>query len=551
MRVFHQKSAERGKEYYAASDYYDGGPDQLKGQWFGIGAELLGLNGDIDKTHFDRMVDNLHPFENKLLTQRYRKDRRVLTDITFSAPKSVSILFGVTEDYAIADAVRESALETFGDLEHDVQTRVNHSRGKLTYEPTHNLVGGLWLHLTGRPEDHPELGSHPDMQLHCHGAILNATNVDDDRWTAIDLSNVVRDSGYYDALFMSRLATKIKDLGYDVERSQYNFEVAGISREMIEKFSRRTAKINELVKSGVAEKIAQHENISIKDAKDKLGAFSRKEKNSEYSIQELPKIWRQRLSDPESHQIEKVVRGDPPTKKNIQTASQAVDYAAEHNFERRSVIRERHLLRDALLNGIGDVSAESIHKEVGGRYWISEGQGASSLITTREILKEEQALLSFARKGRGSMKPLASEHTIEREWLSDEQKHAVKGLLKSTDRVQILRGVAGAGKTTLMSEAIEGIEKASTAVSVLAPTAEAAYDVLSEQEGFSAHTLAAFLLDKNVQAEARGGVIWVDEAGQAGCRTSTSSPRSQRNWMPESYLVVINGNTNLLLVDRH
>ena len=519
MRVFHQKSASEAKKYYSASDYYENGPEQLKGVWFGKGAELLGLDGFVDQTHFDRLADNLHPFENKRLTQRNHAQRRVLTDVTFSCPKSVSVFYGITEDSRIADAVQQAALETLSDLELDAQTRVNHKRGHLTYKPTKNIVGAAWLHLTGRPEDDPVYGVHPDMQLHVHGAVLNCTfDSGKNRWTAVDLSNAVRDSGYYEALFQSRLATKMKNLGFAVERSEHNFEVVGIGRETIEKFSRRSSEINKLVAAGVAHKIAATEKISIDEAKGQLGQRSRKSKASDYEVYELPEIWRGRLTDEETKQIEEISRGNIKIAKPKVTKKTAVDFATKHRFEKESVTRERHLLRDALMQGMGDVSAEEIQYELASRKWIREGEGADALLSTYEVLKEEQALLKFVRNGRGSVKPLAPDHKIQRDWLSDEQQQAVNGLLSSTERVQILSGAAGVGKTSLMQEAIEGIEQAGASVTVLAPTAEAAHDVLRAKEGFDAHTLASFLVDERTQESVRDGVIWVDEAGLAGTR---------------------------------
>ena len=219
--------------------------------------DALALKGLLIKKAFDRLCDNLHPFENKRLTQRNHADRRVLSDITFSAPKSVSILWAVKQDSRILEAVEQAAKQTFTDLEQDVLTRVNQRRGQLTTRPTGNLIGASWLHLTSRPVDEPEFGSHPDPQLHVHGAIINATDAGGGRWTAIDLSDVVRDSGYYEALFQSRLASNIQQLGYGVRRSEHNFEIADVSRNTIEKFSRRSTAIDQLVDKGVADKIAE------------------------------------------------------------------------------------------------------------------------------------------------------------------------------------------------------------------------------------------------------------------------------------------------------
>ena len=138
------------------------------------------------------------------------------------------------------------------------------------------------------------------------------------------------------------------------------------------------------------------------------------------------------------------------------------------------------------------------------------------LATTREVLDERRRILRFARNGQGSRKPLAQDHVITRDWLSDEQISAITGLLSSSDRLQILRGVAGSGKTTMMRETIDAIEAGGKHVAVLAPTAEAAYDVLTEKEGFQGQTLAAFLTNEQEQATYKRGVLWVDEAGLVG-----------------------------------
>ncbi len=506
MRVFHQKNAAQGKQYYAASDYYEGGPDQLKGYWVGKLARHFGLRGEVQKEVFDRLVDNLDPTSGERLTQRNHGERRVLTDITFSAPKSVSLLWGVSQDQRLLDVVQQAATETFTDLEKDALTRVNHERGVLTTQKTGNLIGASWLHVTGRPVD-----GHPDPQLHVHGAFANATMTKDNRITAVDLSAVVRDSGYYEAIFQSRLAQYVEHLGYKIERSEYNFEIQGVSRSTIEKFSRRQAEIDQL---------AEELGITNPATKDKLAATTRQSKEENLvAIADLPDCWRNRLTAAETRQFKSIINQPLMINEKATTAKEAVDFAAKHLLERQSVVRERHLIRDALRFGIGDVTAYEIKREIKRRPWIRQGKDENALVTTREILEEEQALLAFARNGRGRLRPLARNHQIERDWLSDEQKKAVRGILDSTDRLQILRGVAGSGKTTLMKEAIETIEKHGKHVAVLAPTAEAAHGVLKEEAGFDANTLASFLKNEKAQANAQGGVIWVDEAGLIGMPT--------------------------------
>lgn len=504
MRVTHCKSASQAKGYYQHSDYYTNGPDQLKGMWSGHGATLLGLKGEVNQLHFERLVDNLHPFIDEKLTPRNHTNRRVGTDLTLSAPKSVSILWAMTQDDRILEAVQSAAHSTLGELEKDVQTRVNLARGDIRFEKSGNLVAASWLHTTARPVD-----GHPDPQLHMHCFVINATHTGE-RWTAADLSAVVADSGYYEAVFQSTLAANIQKLGFAVERNARDFEVAGINRATINKFSRRTSAI---------ETEAEVRNITSAKAKGELGAKTRDKKTeSQVPIDQLPELWRSRLTEEETDQLNRVIAGKSSPAHTSVDAATAVDYATEHLFEREAVVRERQLKRTAILRSIGAATPDQITSEVTARPFLREGEEDKALITTREVLGEEQAMLAFARSGRGELPAMAPNHSIKQDFLSSEQRAAVSGLLNSHDRLQILRGVAGAGKTTLMNEAIGAMQGTGLPVTVLAPTADTAYGVLKDKEGFDAHTLARFLVDKDLQADAAHGVIWVDEAGQASSR---------------------------------
>ncbi|MCA9178419.1 MAG: relaxase domain-containing protein [Planctomycetales bacterium] len=507
MRVFHQKNQAAAIEYYTQlGEYYGPDGDRKPAVYFGAGAARLGLTPDteVDAETFSKLCRNIDPrTEFTRLTQRNRADRRILTDLTFSAPKSVSLMWAISGDDRLVDAVQHAALDTLKDVEQDAATRVNHRRGEMTLRKTRNLVGVAWTHTTSRPVD-----GHPDPQLHVHGTVLNATHVAGDRWTAVDLSTVVKDSGYYGALFQSRLASEVQKLGYRVVRTEHNFEIDGIQRTLIEKFSRRTEAI---------EQRAKQLGIQSKDAKDALGAMTRDSKAKHaVSTLGLHEQWRSRLTPDERDAISGAGSKGHDVTPAQSSAGEAVDFAIGHHFERQSVVRHRLLVREALLHGIGGASASQIAAELSQRPLIRSGVEEAEEATTREVLLEEQRVVSFARKTRGVYQPLNPRHTIERAWLSGEQKAAIYGLLRSSDGVQILKGVAGSGKTTLMHEAIEAIGRGGKHVTVLAPQGETAHDLLREQEGFEADTLASFLVSEKAQSGAEGGVIWVDEAGQIG-----------------------------------
>jgi beta-glucosidase/6-phospho-beta-glucosidase/beta-galactosidase len=90
----------------------------------------------------------------------------------------------------------------------------------------------------------------------------------------------------------------------------------------------------------------------------------------------------------------------------------------------------------------------------------------------------------------------------------------VRHVLQSTDRVTAIRGGAGTGKTTMMREAVAAIESNGAKVFTFAPSAEASRGVLRTDAGFAnAETVEALLQNEKLQAQVRGQVIWIDEAG--------------------------------------
>ncbi len=74
------------KAYYSHSDYLIEG-QELTAQWHGKGAEMLGLSGEVEKDDFFALCQNKNPRTGEPLTPRTKDDRRVLTDLTFTAPK--------------------------------------------------------------------------------------------------------------------------------------------------------------------------------------------------------------------------------------------------------------------------------------------------------------------------------------------------------------------------------------------------------------------------------------------------------------------------------
>ena len=137
--------------------------------------------------------------------------------------------------------------------------------------------------------------------------------------------------------------------------------------------------------------------------------------------------------------------------------------------------------------------------------------------TTHDMKGAEDYLVGFARGGRGRCRPFGdANRPCRRDWLNDEQKAAVAHVLTSRDRVMILRGAAGSGKTTLEQEIGEALHEAAVPVQAIAQST-GAVEELRDKAGFAgAATVARFLQDKAMQQAARGGLILLDEASLVG-----------------------------------
>ena len=504
LRITQQDSANGAKKYYASADYYSEG-QEIVGLWGGQGARLLGLGGVVDKEAFERLCDNLNPRDGKQLTVRTRSDRTVGYDFTFSVPKSVSLLYALTGDNDILDAFRLAVNETMRDIESEMKTRVRRG-GRDENRDTGNMVWAEFIHTTSRPVD-----GVPDPQLHAHCFAFNSTWDDHERrWKAGQFRELKRDAPYFQAAFRVRLADKLQDLGFGVERKRDDFEVMGIPAAVTKRFSRRT----ELI-----EKIAEERGITDPKKKDELGAETREKKNKAMGWNELRRQWDSRLTDKERQAVAATHRREVAYARPVGSEGQAVDYAIEHSFTREAVVAERKLLTEALKRGIGSVTVEAVKRELFKRPLIRGEYAGQAMATTREMKAAEEGLVAFARDGRGRFRPLCdADRPITRTWLKDDQKAAVRHLLGSRDAVTIIRGAAGTGKTTLEQEIGEVLLHAGVPVAALAQST-GAVEELRDGAGFAgAATIARFFKDTRMQDAIKGGVVLVDEASLVGTR---------------------------------
>jgi conjugative relaxase-like TrwC/TraI family protein len=505
LRIVPQTSAAAAKRYYSAADYYSEG-QEIVGRWGGRAAEWLGLHGQVSQEALEALCDNRHPGTGEQLTQRNKSERRVGYDFNFSVSKGYSLLYGLTQDPALLQAFRDAVRETMQEVEADMRTRVRKD-GAQADRVTGNLAFAEFIHTTSRPVD-----GIPDSHLHAHCFAFNCTwDPEEQLWKAGQFGDIKRDAGYYQATFRARLAEKLIGQGYQLDCANGDFEIAGL-KAAAKKFQRRTDQI---------EAAAKRRGITDPDRKAELGATTREKKVAALDSGELRQEWFQRLDADDQRALGAAyARQGPRTMPGEE--GRAIDYAVRHLFERASVVPEKQLLAEALRHGLGRATVQGVWNALGKAPLLVAERDGQRLVTTPEVLAEERRMIAFARDGRGTRKPLGSaERPFTMDWLNDGQKAAVRHILNSCDPVILVRGAAGVGKTTLLQEAVRGIEENGKRVFAFAPSAEASRGVL-RKEGFAgADTVARLLLDKALQAQVRGQVILVDEAGLLGTRATS------------------------------
>lgn len=285
MLRINQSSNAAAKTYYGSpGEYYGVGGQEIIGGWIGKAADRLGLDaGTILQHHFARLCDNRHPLTGEQLTPRMRKNRRVGYDFNFHVCKSLSIVYAVTGDAAILDALRWAVRETMREMEAGVKVRVR-KRGQFAERIVANLIAAEFIHFTARP-----VKGVIDPHLHVHCFVPNACwDHVEHIWKAIDVASVKADAPHWQEMFQRLLADRVEKLGYAVAWHGKTWEIEGVTRDMIERFSGRTLLID---------RTADKQGITDAHAKDQLGARTRERKRKDAAMPQLQGQWRQRLTD--------------------------------------------------------------------------------------------------------------------------------------------------------------------------------------------------------------------------------------------------------------
>ncbi|WP_370205397.1 MobF family relaxase [Pararhodobacter marinus] len=529
LSVANVRSPSAAASYFASDNYYASADADRSGQWVGEGAKRLGLNGKVEAQTFDALLRGELPDGSSVGNPG--QAHRPGTDLTFSVPKSWSLLALVGKDERIIAAYREAVLEALHWAEKNAAETRMVEKGKTVTQATGNLAIGLFHHDTNRNQE---------PNLHFHAVIANVTQGKDGKWRTLKNDRLWQLNTTLNSIAMARFRVAVEKLGYEPGPTlkHGNFEARGITREQVMAFSSRRQEVLDARRgSGLeAGRIAALDTRASKDGiedREALGmqwsdtaksigldlaplverAQTRSLKQSIEtgrfgSLVERGRAWLGRFvahvrGDPADPLVPKsVLRQDRETI----AAAQAVASAVRHLSQREAAFERTALYKAALDFGlpatIADIEKRTRALVRSGDLIAGMGEHKDWLASRDEVLTEQRIVSEVAAGKGASSSAVEPESATDRVQaaamtgqgfrLNEGQLGAAKLILTSEDRTIAVQGIAGAGKSSVLKPVAEVLRDEGHSVIGLA-IQNTLVQMLERDTGIGSQTLARFL----------------------------------------------------------
>ncbi len=517
--------------YYEKEDYYnkENKEHQENSQWFGMGAKELGLSTQVLSEDLQKMLKGHLPNDIKI-GQRQKGGLLVHSrglDLTFSAPKSVSIIAEIIGDKRVYQAHLKAVHTALEYIEQNLMATTVVNKNIRTRHKTQTMVASLFKHSTSR---------NLDPQLHTHCLVHNVTKKSDGKWRSAELSELFNNKILLGTIYRTELAYNLSKLGYEIERTNPDsrFEVKSIEQEIINFFSSRSKEIkaalskyniqnsktaeNATIYTRSNKKYENNENLRErwrKDAKERglvisqfanekkseiksnIYKISRFDSKADNILDALKLGWKfagKLLGKKDTH-IGKIAKdlGNDEKKALI-----AVQYGILSLAERNNNFSVSEVIKKASSYGIGEISTKDI---LGAIEMLKENKEIiftdQNNITTKDAVLAEKDITHFMQHGQNKVQSIYSikdtKDYLTTSNLNEGQAQAVALIASTKDRIIGVQGYAGVGKTYMLNEARSLLEQKNWKMLGLAPSASAAQTLQNEAK-IPSETLQRFIM---------------------------------------------------------
>lgn len=512
------KEAATSAERNGAGEYYLG--EQAPSVWQGAGAQMQGIDGQqVDKDALEKMLSGqVREIQDGQLVDkqlgRTGKDGQIEHksgwDLTFSAPKSVSIEAEVFGKQDVKDAHEAAVHTTMKWLEeHGAGTRMGSDK---EFQQTGNLTYAAFSHSTTREQD---------PQTHTHVLIQNLTYDKEGKAYSLESKGLYQLRATADQVYKNELANQLGKLGYQTEWDKKGFEIKGYSKEDLDVFSKRTDQINNyLEKQGIDPKTATAEQRQV------ATLATRPEKDFAESREAHYQKWEREAAD---HGITPAQR-DAGSSPERWTAQEVVNKAVSSITEREAAFTTKQLWQEISRMNEGQASLKDLQatlkttQERGDILQKRDGLNkeeqtrlknpGKELWTTKDMQSTEKAMLGQVRDGKGATQAVMTGQQFdqflgkyqekmqaERGYkLNTEQTAAARTILTGKDRHSAVQGLAGTGKTTMLEFVREAAESRGWQVKGVSTGGNQAQK-LEAESGIKSQTLTSYLASKDSKVE--------------------------------------------------
>ncbi|QRM19934.1 relaxase domain-containing protein [Dechloromonas sp. TW-R-39-2] len=446
-------AARQAESYYSRDDYYT--QDNPPASWYGKGAAALGLSEDNADRLFGDLLRGKLPNGEEIPGGQGGK-HRAGTDLTISAPKSVSIAALVYADARVTEAHNAAVRAALDAAEKRIQARMVGPDGKTITVDTGNLIARTVLHDTSRAAD-------PNLHTHC--VLINATQTPDGRWRAMENRELFKMQRELDVHYKSELAVRLAELGYQLRHNKSGFELATVSDNQIKSFSTRTAAID----AALAARGLSREEASA-ELRDKT-ALDTRDRKVHYDRDLLVAAWRERAA--ELGLAVSLPAGQLPglARDSKEAAQEAIKFAIGHLSEREAAFEQKDSMAAAMSVAYGRATLAEVEAAFNKALaWGDLVQKSDGRITDRASIAREQRMLEVELLGRGAVRAIASGTLSLDPKLNERQRAAVEAALTTTNRITGIQGLAGVGKTTLLNEFRQQAEACGYTLAGVAPS---------------------------------------------------------------------------------
>ncbi len=548
-RVTTLKGVDAGAYYVEALPSYYLDADEPPGRWQGRGADMLGLRGEVRDEDFLDIMAGVHPGSRGVLLGRAYGESSVRGfDITANAPKSVSVMFAVGDDFVRHEALAShdaavAAMVRWIETHAHTRFRIN---GEVAVVDTEGIVAAAFRQHTSRALD---------PHLHTHVVVANRVRSPDGRWLALDARTLKLDQRTLSAIYHATLRTELTArLGVHWEPVVNGIaEIDGIDNTVLEEFSSRTADVARRLDQKLDRFIDTMERDPTPRERWQLereaAVESRPAKARGIEAAALHEQWRTQVEALGLEPITVVDEAIWPGRTNPLTTelkSSMINQALHALTAKQSSWRPAEITRELAAVLPADLAIDP--EQVPGLLdrLTTDATAGRCVDISRPIpdgatLRRDGRPISEAATDRALTTPaiLAQEHELaawaERrttaQWTdsTDSPRRAKVELtaaqaetaaaVASDAHLVLVVGPAGTGKTTALKPAVDQLHAEGRATFGVAPSAVAA-EVLAADTGMTADTIDKLLFEHSVNRPPthtydlpRSTTVIVDEAG--------------------------------------